>query len=320
MHDKIVNFYLRDDISRPFPGLKDTISIKLSDGTRQNFQKRLLLAPLGELHKQYLELCGNDEESISLTSFRKNQPKQCIYTKDSSAMNVCVCMIHENMKFMIDALKKKDCFENSDTEKDLKTLLIKKITCTESTEACLLRSCDQCNSENMVEFVAERLDLTNIDQIKYYFWTTSPRCEIICKEDEANDFLECLEAQMEKFVIHQFKVEQQTKFIRMKKETLVSQKEIMCQLDFAENYSCVIQDAIQSHYFVRPQVTIHPFVVYYNNGSVLKILNFIVIADIKKHNTISVYAFQRKLLPILKEKFPDLEKKYLSFGCLCRTI
>lgn len=87
-------------------------------------------------------------------------------------------------------------------------------------------------------------------------------------------------------------------------------------MDFAENHSCVIQDAIQSHYFVRPQVTIHPFVVFYNDGSTIKVLNFVVIADIKKHNTISVYAFQKKMLALLKYKFPELEKIiYLSDGC-----
>lgn len=46
IQNNIVNFYLRDDISRPFPGLKDTISIKPPNGVRQNYQKRLLLAPL----------------------------------------------------------------------------------------------------------------------------------------------------------------------------------------------------------------------------------------------------------------------------------
>lgn len=32
VQDKVSNFYLRDDISRPFPGLKDTISVKLPNG------------------------------------------------------------------------------------------------------------------------------------------------------------------------------------------------------------------------------------------------------------------------------------------------
>jgi hypothetical protein len=317
VQDNVINFYLRDDISRPFPGLKDTISIKLSNGIRQNFQKRLLLAPLDTLYKQYLELCKNvKQESVSFTSFWKLRPKQCVYTNDSSAMNVCVCMIHENMKFMFDALNKTDCFKNLHTDSNLNTFLLNKVLCEDSKETCYLRSCEECNSRNMIDFVSEYLDEHNIDIIKYSFWIISPRCEIIHKEDNVNDFLENLQAHIEKFVVHQFKVEQQTKFIRMKKESLINKKEIMCQMDFAENYSCITQDSIQSHYFVRPQVTIHPFVVYYNDGSSIKVLNYIVIADIKKHNTISVYAFQKKMLSKLKDKFPELEKIiYLSDGC-----
>lgn len=35
-----------------------------------------------------------------------------------------------------------------------------------------------------------------------------------------------------------------------------------------------------------------------------------------KHDTTSVYAFQKKIMPLLKEKFPDLEEIiYLSDGC-----
>lgn len=316
IQNNIVNFYLRDDISRPFPGLKDTISIKPPNGVRQNYQKRLLLAPLDTLHKQYLDSCKNDQEKVSFTSFWKLRPKQCVYTNDSSAMNVCVCMIHENMKFMVDGLIKTDCFNDLNTDVSLNTFLTNKVVCNDSTEACYLRSCEECSSTNMIDFVAERLDDRNIDQIKYCFWTISPRCAIITKEDSINDFLENLQSHTEKFVVHQFKVEQQTKFIRMKKDLLVEKKEIMCQMDFAENYSCVIQDSIQSHYFVRPQVTIHPFVVFYKDESSIKVLNFIVIANIKKHNTTAVYAFQKKLLPKLKEKFPELEKIiYLSDGC-----
>lgn len=162
-----------------------------------------------------------------------------------------------------------------------------------------------------LDFVANRLDENNVEEVKYCFWIISPRCEIINKEENVNGFIENL-----KNLMHQFKVDKQNKFIRAKKESLVENKEIMCQMDFAENYSCVIQDSIQSHYFVRPQVTIHPFVIYYKDKSSIKVLNFVVIADIKKHNTTSVYAFQTKLISRLKNKFPELEKIiYLSDGC-----
>lgn len=101
------------------------------------------------------------------------------------------------------------------------------------------------------------------------------RCEIISKEDDVDEFLESLENHTKKYITHQFKVEKQVRFIRLKKESLVEGQEIMCQMDFAENYACVIQDAIQSHYFARPQVTIHPFVVYYKKDNLVKVHNFI---------------------------------------------
>ena len=36
-------------------------------------------------------------------------------------------------------------------------------------------------------------------------------------------------------------------------------------IDFVENYSFLVQDAIQSFYWQNQQATLHPFEVYYND-------------------------------------------------------
>lgn len=115
------------------------------------------------------------QEAVSFTVFWKLRPKQCVFTRDSSAMNVCVCMIHENMKFLLDALGKTECFVNVNEEKDVKSVLIEKSICANSTEACFLRSCSDCSTGKMIDFVAQRLEQQSIKKIKYCFWTTSPR-------------------------------------------------------------------------------------------------------------------------------------------------
>lgn len=51
--EKIIKFYNQDDITRPFPGMKDVISIKTDKG-RVKMQKRLLLGTLEDLHKKYI--------------------------------------------------------------------------------------------------------------------------------------------------------------------------------------------------------------------------------------------------------------------------
>lgn len=55
MENRIINTYLRDDVSRLFPGMKDVISVKQPDGSRVKEQKRLLLYPEYEIHQMFLK-------------------------------------------------------------------------------------------------------------------------------------------------------------------------------------------------------------------------------------------------------------------------
>ncbi len=46
--------------------------------------------------------------------------------------------------------------------------------------------------------------------------------------------------------------------------------------DFAENYSYVVQDEIQSFYWNSEMATMHPLVAYYKTGAIIHHVNFAV--------------------------------------------
>lgn len=318
---KILGFYDEDEISRPFPGSKDSISIKLPDQQRKKYQKRLLLAPLFELHQKYLETCVSDEEKVALSTFVKLRPKYCVFTTDSSALNVCVCMICKNMEFYIEALKKIDVLPFETLKKSIKEIVAattESIICKNPTDACYLRECDECDSSGVIDNIALKLDEKNISKINFSLWVASPRCEIKNDEDDVDLFLDRFKMHLEKYIVHDFKVKMQLDYIRQTKHNLATETEVMVQADFAENFSCFSQDAIQSEYFNRQQVTLHPFVVFYranNNSKKINTLSVVIISSIRQHRTITVYAFQKQLINILKKKFPLLSKIiYISDG------
>ena len=62
-------------------------------------------------------------------------------------------------------------------------------------------------------------------------------------------------------------------------------------LDFAENYTMVIQDEVQSHHWCAQQATLHNVVVYYFDGGSLGIKSFCSITDYLVHDAPSVHAF-----------------------------
>ena len=64
---------------------------------------------------------------------------------------------------------------------------------------------------------------------------------------------------------------------------------IVC--NFAENYTFVVQDEIQSFHWNNDQVTIHPVVGYYKSDDNLKHINFVVISENNKHDTVAVHLY-----------------------------
>ncbi len=85
--------------------------------------------------------------------------------------------------------------------------------------------------------------------------------------------------------------------------------EVLTVCDFAENYTFIIQDAVQSYYWKNDQVTIHPFVSYYKDESgEIKSLSFAVISDYMKHHINAVYAFQKEFISFIKSKVNNINK------------
>ena len=86
--------------------------------------------------------------------------------------------------------------------------------------------------------------------------------------------------------------------------------------DFAENYSFVVEDKIQSFHWNNEMATVHPFVAYYKTGTIINYVNFVVISECNTHDTVAVHLYIKLFLKFLKNLLP-LTKKiiYFSDGC-----
>lgn len=88
-------------------------------------------------------------------------------------------------------------------------------------------------------------------------------------------------------------------------------------MDFSENYSFLIQDAIQAHHWDNSQATLHVYVTYHKENDILKHDSFVVISESLKHSAASVNLYNKKLILYLKTKFGDSAIKkiyYISDG------
>ncbi|KZR99644.1 Uncharacterized protein APZ42_004412 [Daphnia magna] len=218
----IIQFY--EENSKTSPGMKDVIMI--------NSIKELYIR-LKEEHPAI---------KIGQSKFFSLRPRWCVTSKATNTLNVCVCIYHQNPKLMLAALnpslKYRDMFSM--------------IVCSLDDENCIYYQdnpnlrCRNCTDPSVLsEFL--RSQLTG-DEVTYSEWISENGQTVMKKTiDTADDFVEKLSSKLQQLCRHHFVSHKQGKFFNNLKENL-KEDECLILLDFAENYSLMIQDEVQSHH------------------------------------------------------------------------
>ena len=141
----------------------------------------------------------------------------------------------------------------------------------------MLRSCDQFPTmDSLRTYLLELFDMQNLS---YYQWQKDNKiCTIIQLNNTIEEFVDevCKEA---KFLWeHHYIKNNQATYLEHGKSALPEDNALIL-LDFAENYSFIIQDAIQGYNWNSSQATLHPFVIYKKNEENLTHENVCVISD-----------------------------------------
>ena len=85
----------------------------------------------------------------------------------------------------------------------------------------------------------------------------------------------------------------------------------MVQLDFAQNFSLIVQREIQSAYYSRRQATI--LTIYIRIGDEHR--NMVIISDYHAHDTRFVYSVQKYIVDFIRKQYPNIYKvNYVSDG------
>lgn len=80
-----------------------------------------------------------------------------------------------------------------------------------------------------------------------------------------------------------------------------------------ENYTFVVQDAVQSFHWNNGQVAFHPLVVYFIKDGKLPHKTSDSISDRTQHDVFSVYAFQIPVInEFMKVQMPQIYKLFIS--------
>ena len=199
--------------------------------------------------------------------------------------------------------------------------LIAQLMCQPLSIACWQGDCGQCgNSDVLAEKLVKIFSELDIEQVSYKQWESTDRTELVTMTDTVSDFVEKLTQKLQVLKTHQFIHKQQTKFFYGVKETLPTGK-VLVVGDFSKNYSFVYQDAVQGVHWSNSSCTLHPWMCYFRDKEdKIQSLALLFISDYLVHETVAVYAFQKKLVEILKDRmiregFSLDTIQYFTDGC-----
>jgi len=294
----VKDFYCNDEYSRACPGKKDFVSVKQSSGIRVHEQKRLLLVNLKELHREFTKISGL---SIRFSTFCELRPKSCVSVASKGMHSVCVCEQHQNVKLHLSALP------NSLEYKTLLSLM----ACDVEKRECMLRECEKCpGREVIIKYLKQVFDVADMDpgdEVHYKQWLHTDRTALINMTLPVSDYIEKVTDALDNLRHHHYIAKTQAAYLRRLKAD-IQQGTAIILLDFAENYSFVVQDAVQGHHWNNSQATLHPFVSYYQTGDELKCVNYCIVSDCLQHNATAVHAFISAMIDKLKIVLNALDK------------
>ena len=283
---------------------------------------------------------------VGFTKFRELRPKNVVLPVASCTHNVCVCTIHQGSKISTIHGFKEFFHVNGDVT--YKSLLAN-ISCNPALPGCHLGECQLCggieqttscsycieeaNSNECpfcgkvvkMKMALEVFEELGVDEVTYKAWLSVDRTTLEMLTKTTEDFVYALMENLLKLRRHDFIAKQQASFLADTKSNL--KYEVVVLGDFAENYSFIVQDAVQGFHWNNDQATIHPFIAYYcakeapssvatatAAQDVIHFLNFVVISDSLVHDAVTVHCFVRKLITFLSSTIPVKKIYYFSDG------
>ncbi|CAF4975031.1 unnamed protein product [Rotaria sp. Silwood1] len=191
--------------------------------------------------------------------------------------------------------------------------LVDKTVCVHPTEGCYNRMCDACCNMNVSSlFITDREDIDEKADTSWSLWTTSNNhVELLHYHGSFRSLIDQLDSRWSSFLTHTYVTRQQREHIKTVKLTSHPTTFAVVQMDFAENFSFVVQKQIQSAYWHQKQASLYTVVITVGTNH----HNMVIISNRMVHDTAFVYCTQKLIVKFIKDEYPTIQKiNYISDG------
>ncbi|XP_064479746.1 uncharacterized protein LOC135393157, partial [Ornithodoros turicata] len=171
------------------------------------------------------------------------------WVKANPQQEVCVCVYCANFQLCVSAIR------NSTRRSFSGDLLKSYYLCSDASEACRLKNCNNCPGENGISL--QTLNIEDDEEIKVATWEGGT---LVKKEVEAFVFLTEVRKWTSAHVTHEHIRAIQSSVIHEYKSCPAPRTYIV-HFDFAENWTVVLPDEVQSYHWSKKQISIFTCVV-----------------------------------------------------------
>ena len=287
---KVSDFLCRDDNSRMNPGKKDCVKTSKNEKT----QTRILCH---YMHELYTKFCSENGRIMSKATFYRFRPRYILLAANL-CRKTCLCTKHQNLALKLQsirrALKEEQMSANGD-------IFIKEYTQQGDIDQLM----EKIEDTHMI--IYEEWTKVNMEIIVRKEKRMIKKWKLVRKETNAREFKNIFNKDLSIFRVHNYRVYEQYNQLKQLRENM-PEDHCTVQMDFAENYTCAEESQIQSDYFGdKVQVTLHPVVSNFKEGTSLKPKSAVFISPVLKHDKSMIRAILKKLMEYLQQIKPQLK-------------
>lgn len=299
--ESVQNFFRREDISRQAPGMKDAMVIRdESTGNKEKVQVRHLTASIKEVYALY---CSENGKCVGKSKFADLRPKE-VKLSNKLPHNCCLCKYHENFIQGVNAFQKNyKCFPKYSAD------FCEEFLCLPPSENCWLGQCNKCADNLVTRMQNEVSDAEDSNEdVTWHVWEeVNGYLSKVVHHEHVTELINYIQSIYKAFFEHVYIKRQQSHSYNEIRNTVSSNEhsshEALIQVDFAENYTCIAQNEVQSFHWCQPQVSLFTCSVWFHG----KQHPFVIVSDNLTHTKDTIIAYMSRLLNELPSTITDVQ-------------
>lgn len=144
----------------------------------------------------------------------------------------------------------------------------------------------------------------NLDAVWSLWVTSNHHVELQHFNGSFESLIDNLNDRWASFVTHSYVTRQQREYIKQIRLLSSPNTFALVNCDFAENFTFVVQNEVQSAYWNQHQATLYTIVINIGNSH----HNMVVISDRMVHDTAFVYCTQQLVVKFIRDEYPTVNK------------